>query len=823
MLRIALLGEQTVVDDDGRPRSRSSRTLALIAFLVLHAGAPQPRQRIAGLFWPDSADAQALTNLRRELHHLRHALRGRRALVVTARPVLARQPGPAGRLRVFDLERRTAALAAAAAGRTERGPRARRTRARGSTAASSCPASTTTGCSRRGPRLERQCVELCDLLVPRPAPDRRPGRGARGRPAADPARPLEEVGYRTLMQLQVEPGDRAGARQHLPPLRGGARARARGRPRTAATRAAVDALIGPPGPPPRPGRAGRAAPDRPRARSSAGRGRVRCDLEARPPARAAPAWRWSAARAGVGKTRLVAEVARGPRGRGRGGRTPSASARPAGCVLAPVAEWLRTPELRARAGARTRLARRGEPARPAPAPGPVRRPSRRPVPGHGRRLAAAPLLRGPGPRVARASAGRCCWCSTTCSGATRRRWRSSAFCLRSPSLGAPAAAGRGHAARRRAARRPGARRLAGPDAGRRSLVDQSRSDPLGRGRRRRGSSAAVAGTPLSGDDAALVARGDAAASRCTSSRPPGAGRPEPAAARGPRRPCCAAGSSRLGAAARQVAGLAAAVGRDFTLDLLTEASDLDAEEVARAVDELWRLSDPPRAGRRLRLLPRPAPGRRLRAGQPGRSAGCCTGGSRRRWSCGTPTTWTRSPALLAEQYDRGGRPERALEYYLRAAEVAAARVRPGRGDPAAHARRWRSCGRGRRDGERDRRRAGRPGGMAAPLNARTGYSVPQLRRPCWSGPSRWPRPPAATDRWSTRWSGSGLAVRAGRPRGPRGGRRGRSPWPMPGTDETCGPGALRVRRVGHRVSAVRPRRSRTSTLATSASATRSRW
>jgi len=40
--------------------------------------------------------------------------------------------------------------------------------------------------------------------------------------------------------------------------------------------------------------------------------------------------------------------------------------------------------------------------------------------------------------------------------------------------------------------------------------------------------------------------------------------------------------------AREVAGLAAAVGTNFTLDLLTEASDLDADAVVEAVDELWR-------------------------------------------------------------------------------------------------------------------------------------------------------------------------------------------------------------------------------------------
>jgi DNA-binding SARP family transcriptional activator len=41
---------------------------------VLHArSGPIPRQRVAGSLWPESSDVQALTNLRRELHHLRES------------------------------------------------------------------------------------------------------------------------------------------------------------------------------------------------------------------------------------------------------------------------------------------------------------------------------------------------------------------------------------------------------------------------------------------------------------------------------------------------------------------------------------------------------------------------------------------------------------------------------------------------------------------------------------------------------------------------------------------------------------------------------
>ena len=86
MLHVSLLGEQAITDDRaGSVQVRSSRAIALVAFLVVRAGSPQSRQRIAGLLWPDSTDAQALTNLRRELHHLRHVLGDEASLVVTPR------------------------------------------------------------------------------------------------------------------------------------------------------------------------------------------------------------------------------------------------------------------------------------------------------------------------------------------------------------------------------------------------------------------------------------------------------------------------------------------------------------------------------------------------------------------------------------------------------------------------------------------------------------------------------------------------------------------------------------------------------------------
>lgn len=75
MLVIRLLGSQAVIDATiGTIATRSARTVALLGLLVTRVGVPQDRAAIAGAFWPRSGDAQALTNLRRELYQLRRLL-----------------------------------------------------------------------------------------------------------------------------------------------------------------------------------------------------------------------------------------------------------------------------------------------------------------------------------------------------------------------------------------------------------------------------------------------------------------------------------------------------------------------------------------------------------------------------------------------------------------------------------------------------------------------------------------------------------------------------------------------------------------------------
>ena len=115
MLEVALLGEQYVAGSTATNLLRSSRSIALLGFLALHADAPQPRQLLAATFWPDSTEQQARTNLRRELHHLRVLLGEDQSLVVEPTTLMWRDwPTCRVDVRVFQRERQLALEALAA-------------------------------------------------------------------------------------------------------------------------------------------------------------------------------------------------------------------------------------------------------------------------------------------------------------------------------------------------------------------------------------------------------------------------------------------------------------------------------------------------------------------------------------------------------------------------------------------------------------------------------------------------------------------------------------------------------------------------------------
>ena len=72
MLEMQLLGGFQVAHQGEQVAGlHSRRQQSLLSYLVLHRQTPQPRQHVAFLFWPESSEAQARSNLRRELTHLR--------------------------------------------------------------------------------------------------------------------------------------------------------------------------------------------------------------------------------------------------------------------------------------------------------------------------------------------------------------------------------------------------------------------------------------------------------------------------------------------------------------------------------------------------------------------------------------------------------------------------------------------------------------------------------------------------------------------------------------------------------------------------------
>src|SRR3990172_11426330 len=75
LLEIQLLGDFRLTYQNREVRQGlTARLEALLAYLLLHREAPVPRQRLAFLFWPDTTEKQAHTNLRNLLHKLRAVL-----------------------------------------------------------------------------------------------------------------------------------------------------------------------------------------------------------------------------------------------------------------------------------------------------------------------------------------------------------------------------------------------------------------------------------------------------------------------------------------------------------------------------------------------------------------------------------------------------------------------------------------------------------------------------------------------------------------------------------------------------------------------------
>jgi DNA-binding SARP family transcriptional activator/tetratricopeptide (TPR) repeat protein len=719
MLQVSLFGEQAITDDGtGRVRTRSSRTAALIGFLVTHSGSPQARQRIAGLFWPDSTEAQALTNLRRELHQLRQVLGDEPSLLVTSRD-LCWQDTPTCRVdvRTFDVERR----AAQAASRSEQQVLTHAARALAQYKGDFLPGAYDDWLLEARAELERQCVELCDLLAQAQAATGDLAGAVQSARRRVTLQPLEETGYRTLMRLQADLGDRAGALStyhHCASVL----ERELGVTPDPATLKAVAGLLARSEPAPAGGQGAELAAGRPGpAGPLVGRSRelgLLTDVW-RSTAVGHPALVLVRGDAGVGKSRLIAEITGLARRQGAVAAGTQCFGTSGRLAMAPVADWLRNPAVQAAAG-ELDPAWRTEVDRLIPAKG-HEDPAvgsmvmadawqhHRFFEGLARALltAARPLL---------LVLDNLQWCDqetlafiTFCLGLDPAAQILVIGSLRddSPDEDHELA---GWITRMRAS----------------GLLTELSLSPLESADTAR-LAEAISGRPLPQADVQLLqATTGGFPLYITEAVRDGV---DQGAAPLPAGDLAAVLRSRLShpsTAVQEVTDLAAAVGTNFTLDLLTEASDLDADVVVEAVDELWRRRivrefgdgydfshdllretaysqiSPPK---RWLLHRRIAQGLELLHADDADAVS----------------------AQLADQYARGGRPGRAVSYYRRAADIAA--------DRFAHAesirlhRRALSVVLAQPPGrDRDARELELLEAMAPPLNARFGYASPDLEQ-----------------------------------------------------------------------------------------------
>ncbi|GAA4474495.1 AAA family ATPase [Rhodococcus olei] len=708
MLHVALLGERAIVDTEtGDAASRSPRAVALLAYLVAHAGVPQSRQRIAETFWPDSPDGQALTNLRRELHHLRRALHDAPSLVVTGTDLCWRD-GDAVTVdvRTFDTE------AAAARAAAERGDDAATdghgAAALGSYRGAFLPGTDDDWAAAVRADLEQRCVEVCDLLVEvrrHTGPAAAAVEAARRRIAL---RPLEETGYRALMTAQAELGDRAGAVRTYHRC-AALLERELGVEPDPETRRVFDRLLGD---------GGRRSPAVPATGPLVGRDAELGALDA--------AWRRAAAghaalvvvrgEPGVGKTRLVADFAARVRARGALVAHSRCYAVAGAMPFGPVADWLRGPAFAERTATLDPRSRaevgRLTGAGPGPDPGSGgdlgiadawRR--RRFVEG----LAHAVLPRG---RPTLLVVDDLQWCDPETLDFLGY--------LVTAHPDAPLLV----AATTREEAAAVARHL--PPS--RVPVTVLPLAPLDEAATARLADS-LAGRALTPGDHALIRAGTGGfplylVEAMRAGDRPAEGDPEGVPADRLRRTLDARLTS-AGPDAAAIAALIAAAGRDVTLDLLVEAGDLDPTAVVRAVDTLWRQRILRETGRGYDfthdLL---------------RDAAYARVDPPHRWLLHRRLAQALQlvhaddldpyRAQLAGQYVAGGRPDRAVPHFVRAAEIASATF--GYDDAIRlHRDALAAVRAGLAGAEARRRELGVLEAAAAPLTAARGYASPDLQ------------------------------------------------------------------------------------------------
>jgi DNA-binding SARP family transcriptional activator/predicted ATPase len=335
VVRLEVLGGFRLLAD-GASIPVSTRAQSLIAWLALRSGEFVPRQRVAFLFWPDSPEAQARTNLRQLLHHLRTAWPESEAWIESAGPNLRWRPDPSFQLDAAELE----AAVAEGSGALARGDATAGVRAY-ERAVSLYQGELLAGLydewiDAERPRYVRAYLRAAGALIELYERSGDYPAGIRHAEALATLDPLSESAWQHLIRLHAAAGDRAAALRAYDQCAAALRRELSTEPGPATRRERAEALGASP-----------AAPVPAPASTLVGRAAEWSTLS--------DAWRRAAAGrasfalitgdAGIGKTTLVRELARAAAFQG--------VAAEAACyafefpiAYAPIAGWLRSTALR---------------------------------------------------------------------------------------------------------------------------------------------------------------------------------------------------------------------------------------------------------------------------------------------------------------------------------------------------------------------------------------------------------------------------------------------------------------------------------------------
>jgi DNA-binding SARP family transcriptional activator len=178
----------------------AARLQSLLAYLLLHRTVPQPRHHVAFLFWPDTTEAQARTNLRKLLLLLRRALPDAdQFLQVTTKTIQWRVDAPTD-LDVYGFEQSCAADSPAAwqtAIELYRGEL--------------LPSCYDDWIFSARERLNQTFVETSDRLIQHLEAQHEPKQAVHYAQRLLRHDPVRETTYRQLMRLYIQLGDRASA------------------------------------------------------------------------------------------------------------------------------------------------------------------------------------------------------------------------------------------------------------------------------------------------------------------------------------------------------------------------------------------------------------------------------------------------------------------------------------------------------------------------------------------------------------------------------------------------------------------------------------